>query len=142
MIIHSDVNQSDSDVDIDLDKLCLICHDDIEEEDMVQLKCGHKYHYKCIYMTYKLLQGGTKRECPYCRGDGGYLELKKGTIPQMGIHKEFKAYVEGNFNLENIEYIEGKCKHILKTGKNSGTQCTCKPKAGSDYCGRHAKFYV
>ena len=141
MIIHSDVTQSESDNELDLDKLCLICHDEIKEEDNIKLKCGHNYHYKCIFMTYKLLNSN-RRECPYCRGDGGYLELKKGTIPQMGIHKEFKAYVEGNFNLEDIEFNEGKCKHILKTGKNAGTQCTCKPKPGQDYCGRHAKFYV
>ena len=59
----------------------------------------------------------------------------------MGIHKEFSAYIDGNFNLEDIEYVEGKCKHILKTGKNAGSQCTCKPKPGSNYCGRHIKYY-
>ena len=66
MIIHSDVDKSE--VDIDMDKLCLICHEEITEDD-VQLKCSHKFHYKCIYMTYKALGG--QRECPYCRGDGG-----------------------------------------------------------------------
>jgi hypothetical protein len=138
MIIHSDVTQSDSGSEVDLDNICLICHDNLDE-DSVTLKCGHKFNYKCIYMTYKALNG--KRECPYCRGDGGYLELKKGTIPQMGIHKEFSDYVAGNFNLEDIEFIEGKCKHILKTGKNAGSQCTCKPKPGTNYCGRHIKYY-
>jgi hypothetical protein len=139
MIIHSDVDKSEPEPEIDMDKICLICHDEIKDDDLVKLKCSHKYHYKCIYMTYKSLGG--RRECPYCRGDGGHLELKKGTIPQMGIHKEFSAYIEGKFNLEDIEYNEGKCNHILKTGKNAGSQCTCKPKPDSEYCGRHIKNY-
>ena len=42
-----------------------------------------------------------------------------------------------NFSLENINYIPGKCKKILKTGKNIGTQCKNKPKLDEQYCGKH-----
>tara|TARA_B110000483_G_C17842159_1_gene407008 strand:- start:121 stop:552 length:432 start_codon:yes stop_codon:yes gene_type:complete len=143
MIIHSDVDKSEP--EIDLEKICLVCHDEIVDgldglDGLVKLKCSHKYHYKCIFMTYKSMGGN--RECPYCRGDGGHLELKKGTVPQMGIHKEYSDYVDGKFNLEDIIYNEGKCKHILKTGKNVGSQCNCNPKPDSNYCGRHIKNYV
>ena len=133
MIIHSDVNNTEQD-NYDVEDKCLVCHDKIESE-LVTLKCGHKYHYNCIFMTYK--SNNNKRECPYCRGDGGYLKLKDGMIPFNNIHREFEDYVNGNFSLENIKYIPGKCKKILKTGKNIGTQCKNKPKPGEEYCGKH-----
>ena len=67
-------------------------------------------------MTYKM---NKKKECPYCRSDGGYLKLKDGMVPLFNIHREFDDYVNGNFNMDNIKYIEGRCKQILKTGKNA-----------------------
>jgi len=143
MIIHSDINNLENN-EKDLEKICLMCHDILDDSnndsnEPVKLNCGHKYHYKCILITYKSIGG--KKECPYCRGKGGFLELKKGMIPQIGIHKEFQDYIDGKFNLDNIEYIEGKCKHILKTGKNVGIQCSCKPKKDENYCGRHLKMH-
>jgi hypothetical protein len=34
--------------------LCNICHTDFEpNDDLVKLKCGHVFHYECIYITYK-----------------------------------------------------------------------------------------
>ena len=41
-------------------KSCLVCHDKLDK-DIVTLKCGHKYHYNCIFMTFKM---NKKRECP------------------------------------------------------------------------------
>lgn len=136
MIIHSDVNCSETN-QYEVENNCLVCHDKIKEEDKVVLKCGHKYHYNCIFMTFK--SNNNKRECPYCRKDGGYLKLKDGMIPFLNIHREFDDYVNGNFNLESIKYIPGKCKQILKTGKNAGTQCKNKHKPGEEYCGKHLK---
>ena len=48
-------------------------------------------------------------------------------ITFLNIHREFNDYINGNFSMDNIKFIEGKCKQILKTGKNAGTQCKCKP---------------
>ena len=58
-------------------------------------------------------------------------------IPFYNIHTEFEDYVNGKFNLDNIKYVEGKCKKILKTGKNAGTQCKNKHKPNEMYCGKH-----
>ena len=49
MIIHSDVNCSETN-QYEVENNCLVCHDTIKEEDKVVLKCGHKYHYNCIFM--------------------------------------------------------------------------------------------
>ena len=136
MIIHSDVQNSEEQ-NYSVEDCCLVCHDKLTDDDSVKLKCGHKFHYSCIFMTYKA--NSNKRECPYCRTDGGYLKLKDGMIPFFNIHREFEDYVSGNFNLDNINYIPGKCKKILKTGKNAGTQCKNKHKPGEEYCGIHLK---
>tara|TARA_B100000795_G_scaffold239348_2_gene200964 strand:+ start:1259 stop:1690 length:432 start_codon:yes stop_codon:yes gene_type:complete len=142
MILHSDLENN-----YNIDDNCLICHDLLEKDSIaisengnipfnsqVILKCSHKFHYNCIFNTYKI---NNKRECPYCRNIGDFLELKDGMIPFYNIHKEFDDYVNGDFNLDNINYIEGKCKKILKSGKNPGTQCKNKPKSNKNYCGKH-----
>jgi hypothetical protein len=35
-----------------------------------KLKCGHYFHYSCIYISYKYTKD---KKCPYCRQDGGLL---------------------------------------------------------------------
>lgn len=54
---------------------CYICGDEIKETDNIEnkltiLKCGHKFHYKCIWLSYKYTKN---KKCPYCRQDGGIL---------------------------------------------------------------------
>ena len=135
MLIHSNLendNNNDNSENIDFDNLCSICYDSLDEETVVTLKCGHKYHYNCISMTYKSIN---KRHCPYCRGDGGFLTLLPGKMPIKNIHLEYNK--EGNYNLE---YIPGKCKYMLKRGKNSGSQCNFNSKTEDGYCSRHHKL--
>ena len=130
MLIHSDTLK---DEDSENKEICLVCHEPIENTDTVKLRCGHKFHYNCILMTFKYSK--VPRQCPYCRGYGGYLELKEGMLPLVGIHKEYKDLIDGK--LKNIKLIEGKCKKLLKTGKNKGCQCKNKPKPNEEYCGVH-----
>jgi hypothetical protein len=136
MILHSDIvlnDEKDEKDENDEEIICMVCHDNLNNE--VKLKCGHKFHYDCIFSTYK--SNNNKRDCPYCRRDGGFLKLKDGMIPFLNIHKEFKDYINGTFNLDSINYVEGKCKKILKTGKNQGTQCRNKYKPNESFCGKH-----
>ena len=116
---------------------CYICYDNITEndKDISILKCGHKFHYDCILLTYK--NNKTKRECPYCRSFGGYLKLKEGIIPIRNIHKEYNEYIQGNNNV--IQYIPNKCNYILKRGKNSGKQCSYNKKYDS-FCLKHYRL--
>ena len=87
-----------------------------------------------------------KRECPYCRKDGGYLELRKGYKYLKNIHKEKKIkekkiILKECKNTEKIELTSNCCMAILASGKNKGKKCTNKCKFGS-YCGRHKNYYV
>lgn len=113
--------------------ICLVCYDELKEEDLSILKCGHKFHYECIHMTYKNMKS---RCCPYCRSDGGYLKLYPGVVPEYNIHYEYITFKKKEYQ---IELIEGRCKHILIKGKNKGKQCSFKDK-GEGYCGRHIKL--
>jgi hypothetical protein len=135
MLIHSNVEEnSENPESIDFDNLCSICYDPIKEDDEIStLSCNHRYHYQCIYLIYKSMPPN-KRQCPYCRADGGYLKLLPGKKPLKGIHAEY--YID---NYE-IQYIPGKCKYILKRGKNSGSQCSFNIKNSSGYCTRHHKL--
>ena len=106
MIIHSENN--DSEISNDDENICKICYDVLKPQDNISLlKCKHKFHYECILMTYKTLKG--KRQCPYCRKDGGYLDLYPGKAPTKYIHKEYSDY-----NYGNLDYILEDCsKNIV-----------------------------
>tara|TARA_B110001469_G_C9572157_1_gene283683 strand:- start:10 stop:444 length:435 start_codon:yes stop_codon:yes gene_type:complete len=136
----------------ELSDVCPICYEQ-HNEDSISIKCGHKFHYKCIISSYKNMHNwkpnfynshnmssNKVRECPYCRCNGGYLTLKEYTIPIENVHKEYSAYISylKNGELDKIsQYFDPlKCKSILKTGANKGCQCT-KKKVEGDYCNRH-----
>ena len=128
--------QSKEDNSNDKEEICYICYDKIEKtKDISILKCGHKFHYKCIISTYK--SQNLRRTCPYCRADGGFLLLKPGMIPMNCIHKEYKDYIEGK--LDVVKLIPNKCKYILKKGQNNGFQCSYNDKIHG-YCNRHFKI--
>ena len=138
MLIHSNTStDSNEGEQFDDKNICLICYDSMENNNNISiLKCGHKYHYNCIYQTYKNLKN--KRECPYCRCDGGYIALPEGRIPEKHIHQEYLEYRKGNTGI--VKLIEGRCKYILKRGLNAGYQCSFKIKCESGYCTRHHKI--
>ena len=78
---------------------------------LTKLKCGHCFHYSCIYLSYKY---SNNKKCPYCRQDGGNLSF-------LNMKKNIKL-----------------CQAIIKSGKNKGNICNCKIKNNDVlYCGRH-----
>jgi hypothetical protein len=152
------------------DSICAICyeemnirddnlyHDDfdknkIDDKTIMQLKCGHKFHYKCIMMTFtnslKKYNGSKTRRCPFCRSNGGYLPLKPKTFPIKNIHNEFdliKYHVYHNefdeiykIAKENEFLNEDKCQALLTTGNNKGVQCKKNKKKDCNYCAIHLK---
>lgn len=99
---------------------CRICGDEFQNNQYV-LKCGHQFHYDCLIYAYN---SPTKKTCPYCRKNNGYLSLQLNMIAIKGIHKEYSAK---------------QCNGIYKYGVKKGTQCIHQKKENSDYCGRHIK---
>ena len=71
--------------------ICGICGDIINMETTnitlknTELKCGHRFHYTCIYYSYKYSKNPM---CPYCRQEGG--KLKTPVILCNGILKTGK----------------------------------------------------
>ena len=51
--------------------ICGICG---EENDEVfhKTKCGHVFHYNCLYMSFKNMKNNT---CPYCRSKKMFYQL-------------------------------------------------------------------
>ena len=129
-------------------KECPVCYDELDETS-VKLKCGHSFHYNCILNSYKSINKKNKirylRLCPYCRLDGGYLELKKNNYPIKGIHYEYYA-IEKYIIMNDFEKVKEmtkdylnpkKCNAIIKSGINKGYQCKMNKKNNEDYCYHH-----
>ncbi len=61
----------------------------------------------------------SKRECPYCRCKGEYLELKPGVVPMRGIHKEYNLLrgrqIKIDF-LRELYFLPNKCQCLLVSG--------------------------
>ena len=138
------------------DNECPICCDKLDDNDEnnVVLKCNHKFHYDCILAAYKSKQQNTHnsriiRSFPFCRGYGGYLELKKNMFPLRKIHKEWvkicDCFLTNDYKkIEEItkDYINTeKCHAIVKTGNNKGSQCVKSKKDGYNYCHIHKKKF-
>lgn len=116
-----------------MEDICNTCYE-LLNNDIIVLKCGHKYHYDCILNSYKYSLDVLKRLCPYCRSYGGYLPLKEGTTAEKHIHYGYKKKKITN----NIFFEE--CGAIIKSGKNKGNKCTAMGKYNG-WCGRHVGSY-
>lgn len=59
------------------------------------LKCTHTFHYECIKSWYIQLNKNNgmgkhiRRECPYCRKDGGYIKPEKGDKWIRNVHSYY-----------------------------------------------------
>lgn len=122
---------------------CMICGDILHNgtDRTHKLKCNHEYHLECIYKSYKNSFSIKKRECPYCRKDGGYLPLKSDDMkPIKNINVEYKKNVKKILNISSllkVTYTKEICKGITKCGNN------CKNKAypnNDGFCRIHKKI--
>jgi hypothetical protein len=126
---------------------CPICYEPLDSNE-ITIKCGHKFHYKCILTAFKSNVSKNMRHirrCPYCRNNSGYLPLRENTYPVKGIHIEHQEIelhlLRNEFDkLKEVtsKYIDKtKCNAILKTGINKSYQCKKNKKKTHDYCHLH-----
>lgn len=129
---------------------CAICYEKLDDS-AIKLKCGHTFHYNCIFNSYKMATIKNKnniklfRKCPYCRNNGGFLPLSKNIYPYKNIHIEYYEVEQLLFrnDFEKLKevvdkYIDKtKCNAILKSGSDKGYQCKKNKKNGNDYCHLH-----
>ena len=116
----------------DQENECLVCYDQLTSENTITLLCNHKFHYECIVKSYTM-NTNKKKNCPYCRRNGGWLKLPENHTPIRNVHKEY--------------YLKKKlltcCKAILQSGPNKGKQCLNKAKVCyGGYCGCHKKYNI
>jgi len=117
---------------------CIICNILMTEQDEITIKCGHKYHYDCIYNWFKQCINTAihpnilkMHECPYCRNDGGYLPFNEKYEFNPFIHKKLlNKTVRKPVKSESI-----KCSSTTLAGK----KCKNTAKNGHTYCHIHIK---
>jgi hypothetical protein len=145
---------------------CGICNDTmILGNDVHTLKCKHKYHLSCITKWFTSLNKSSehsnspnKRECPYCRKNGGWLPLLAGQTPICNVHLEYdkqpseaklkpkpkKIGAKNKFlyvdmailppEESNISEKSNVTPLLCKATTNAGVSCKNRAKYGS-YCG-------
>ena len=123
--------------------VCPICYDTIKPDDLETLTCGHKFHYDCILATFRaapVTYESKSRECPYCRVQSDFIDLRPGTLPLKNIHREYEELKGKNIKIETLDkyLVKSKCKAILRTGPNKGNQCS-RSIAENGYCKFHLK---
>lgn len=103
--------------ELQLDNICItcpICLDDIESNNIVITKCGHKFCWDCIYQTHKI-RGNNTIKCPSCNN----VMTTKDIYLLNNIKNENIIYSELNDIIQNVKSTKiGNIIHFLKTSIN------------------------
>lgn len=104
---------------------CSICGDNDEFSVTHTLKCGHTFHYQCLYLSFKHMK--TNR-CPYCRSGNHFLPLINGVK-------------KANYSIHQIDnnFQNKKCEAIIQRGPNKGKSCGKNCHLGFHCCKSHLK---
>ena len=114
--------------------LCSICGE--ENDDVFHtLKCGHTFHYNCLYLSFKNMKNNS---CPYCRSNKNTLPIIPGIKKIHPLIHYGKIDYDVNYNNHTVQ----KCNHVLTRGKNKGVNCSKNCKLGYNYCTQHYKNYI
>jgi SNF2 family DNA or RNA helicase len=91
---------------------CIICLDQIPEDNISVTKCGHIYCYTCINQVFQTR--GTYNKCPYCKRD-----ILKSDIYKISFEKEKEKSTEDLVNLVGtkianlINYLKKNDHHTI-----------------------------
>jgi SNF2 family DNA or RNA helicase len=96
---------------------CPICLDDIDTDNIVITKCGHKFCWECIYETHKTLYNHNTIKCPTCNN----VMSNKDIYLLNNIENENIIYSELDDIIQNVKSTKiGNIIHFLKTSINKG----------------------
>tara|TARA_Y100001958_G_C21014828_1_gene393548 strand:- start:103 stop:687 length:585 start_codon:yes stop_codon:yes gene_type:complete len=103
--------------EVNNDKLCIICLEDLNE-NIVNIchKCNVKCHKKCLYNWY---EKNNKNICPIClKTEEYYLNILKGDIEEVNENENTIEDLNRNYVNNIIEYVEineynERCKKII-----------------------------
>ena len=148
--IIDEENKEDEEVDvikeigenIDTEELedCMICGENLcsDKNISVEISCGHKYHYDCIYDWWCKIKNGNigkgkykNRECPYCRVQCTMLPWIEGKGSMLNV---------------NIDKLPKGCKTYADLNPKKCHAITCKKlqckfgKKYGNFCGRHKNY--
>ena len=150
--ISDKINNSNTVINKDEQLDCMICSDIFSNNIKTStLKCGHKFCHDCIFDWYKqsvncYSTGSKIRECPYCRQDGGYLELLEGEKPLKNIHLEYKSVPKNSINNKNTLINKGPKLIPTICGASFSTKPGNCSSLGKNcyfgYCGKHKNHHL
>lgn len=110
-----------------MSELCAICYEPLDKKHTHKLKCGHEFHYECLYQSFKR---DWLKSCPYCRSENNSLPLVNGLKKiDYNIHS---GYIDS-------QYENHPCCHILQKGKRKGYACNKNCLLGELFCRAHSK---
>ena len=146
----SDIETLKEATEVTEEEECAICCDKLDNRyETIELKCGHKFHYECIFESFKAASQLNRytnkiRDCPYCRAKSNYLPLKEGMVPMRGIHEEYSFLKGKTINISIIRekyFLKDKCQSIILTGANKHQQCSRKisKKSETNECAIHSR---
>ena len=119
--------------DDNIETMCSICGDSLNNAFTHKTECNHIFHYECLQKSFQNSYE-KNNSCPLCRQNTHLLPVVNGLKKLVGdIH-----YTQNNMYIVNT-YFNTPCNHVLKTGKNKVQVCNKNCKVGFDVCGRHFK---
>tara|TARA_Y100000816_G_C26108254_1_gene589990 strand:+ start:951 stop:1976 length:1026 start_codon:yes stop_codon:yes gene_type:complete len=129
-------DDSDTESDSCIGMNCLICHEKINTDSVV-LKCGHKFHYDCIFNdAYNHKKRFQKMEiiklhynqirCPYCRNVQHELLLPKDNKPDVygvncyvNVYSNYKFFQFHNWKKNYADFNVGWCTSGVPSSSKS-----------------------
>lgn len=114
--------------------ICGICGEK-NDEVFHTTKCGHTFHYSCLYSSFKNMKNNV---CPYCRSTKNVLPI----IPGLKKIQPLLHYHQIDYTKDYKDHKVEKCCHVLTRGKNKGEQCKKNCKLGYNYCSLHYKNHI
>ena len=117
---------------------CLICRMSLKN-NFIKLPCSHSYHPDCLFNNSNK-SNKYSIECPYCRkiqNVSKYINKCIAIISTTNKKCNNNTFSSNCLCKKHKNYKPNKCKYILKSGLNKGSQCNKAIHSNDEYCKKH-----